>query len=445
MPPKALPPAELLGKPFKYPKTLPPDNDRLEKIKQVFEELNRPSKSRLATALKARDIAYTTTDLEEIVRKSTEKQLQTPAYNYKGKITSTGKNERWAIDTIDLTSHPSPMKGSKDNMKYIVVAQDIFTRKIFAEASAKNSPEAVGNIFENFVREHGIPKELNTDLGEEYNNARFTDILKEKKIIHRVKPKESKNDIATIDRAHGTLKKKLLIDEGSWADRLSRVVNGMNNAPHASLADVAPNKVESAPDLTFQLKKRAVEDMAHNAAAIKKRSDALEKTGTFRSEVPPPKGFRRGHQANFSGDVHKVETIEPGGRVTDTKGKSYQTKFAKPVDSDSKSIVVPATAKPGAGDMKTSKQRELMQPFVDQLSKHIGSGKDATLNAAGVFLRGLPNFTEKAREAGINQKSLIANILRLFPGKFTVDTSATGGAATVRVARGRRITLKRPA
>ena len=104
MPPKALPPAELLGKPFKWPKTLPPDNDRQERIKKIFEELNRPSKARLATALKQRGIAYSTKDLDEVVSKSTEKQLQAPAYNYKGKITSTGQNERWAIDTIDLGS-----------------------------------------------------------------------------------------------------------------------------------------------------------------------------------------------------------------------------------------------------------------------------------------------------------------------------------------------------
>ena len=142
---------------IKWPITRPPDNDRLERIKQVFEELNRPSKSRLATALKARGIAYSTKELDEIVSKSTEKQLQAPAYNYKGKITSTGKNERWAINTIDLTAHPSPMKGSKDKMKYIVVAQEIFARKIFAEASAKHTPEAVGEIFENFVRDHRTP------------------------------------------------------------------------------------------------------------------------------------------------------------------------------------------------------------------------------------------------------------------------------------------------
>ena len=120
MPPKAPPPAELLGKPFKYPKTLPPDNDRLEKIKQVFEELNRPSKSRLATALKARGVAYSTKDLEEVVSKSTEKQQQLPVYNYKeGKIAATSKNSRWMVDTINLTSRPSTAKGQKESYKYI--------------------------------------------------------------------------------------------------------------------------------------------------------------------------------------------------------------------------------------------------------------------------------------------------------------------------------------
>ena len=213
--------------------------------------MNRPSKARLATALKARGIPYSTKDLEEVVSKSTEKQLQTPAYKYTGKITSTAPNARWSIDTIDLTSMPSPMKGSKETMKYIVVAQDIFTRRIFAEASTKNSPEVVGKIFENFVKDHGTPKELNSDLGEEYNNAKFTDILKRLKIIHRVKPKESKNDIATIDRAHGVLKKDLLIMKGNWADNLEKVVHGMNNAPHSSLADIAPNKIKKTIQISY--------------------------------------------------------------------------------------------------------------------------------------------------------------------------------------------------
>ena len=265
------------------------DNNSIERIRQVFEELNRPAKSRLATALKARGIAYTTKALDEVVGKSTEKQLEAPAYKYKGKIASPDVNKRWSCDTIDLTQYPSKAKGEKDPMRYIVVAQDIFTRKVFAEASPSVSPAAVGAIFERFVSQHGVPKELNTDGGEEYNNPQFTAILKRLKILHHVKPKASKNDIATVDRAHGTLKKALQIKKGNWADRLDAVVSGMNNAPHAAVANLAPNKVEEATDTKFQLQKQNMEKMAENAEAIKKRADALQKTGAFRVEIPPPK------------------------------------------------------------------------------------------------------------------------------------------------------------
>ena len=98
--------------------------------------------------------------------------------------------------------------------------------------------------------------------------------------------------------------------------------------------------------------------------------------------------------------------------MTDTKGKSHLTKSAKPVAADAESVEIVETAKPGAGEVREGKQRTLMKPFVDQLSKHLGPGKEMTLTNAGIFLRKLPNFSEKTREAGINQKGLIANILR---------------------------------
>ena len=187
MPPKALPPAELLGEPFKWPKTFPPDNDRLERIKQVFEELNRPSKARLATALKQRGIAYSTKDLEEVVSKL-------PVYNYKeGKIAATSKNSRWMVDTVDLTSRPSTAKGQKEPYKYIFCCIDVFTRKLMAKPSTSISPEAAARAFEEFTTEHGIPKQLDSDSGAEYTSKAFTDVLERMKIGHIVgSPKDKK-------------------------------------------------------------------------------------------------------------------------------------------------------------------------------------------------------------------------------------------------------------
>ena len=140
-------------------------------VRDLFEELNRPSAQRLKTALRARGIAYDPKVVDAVVSRSTEKQQQAPAYRYTGKIVSPDINARWAMDTINLTSRPS--KGQR----YIIVAQDIFTRRVFAKASSSVSPQTVGQIFEQLVAQHGVPKELSTDSGAEYTSPAFKQIL----------------------------------------------------------------------------------------------------------------------------------------------------------------------------------------------------------------------------------------------------------------------------
>ena len=70
------------------------DNNSIERIRAVFEDLNRPSQKRLATALNARGIAYTTKALDAMFGTRTEKQLEAPAYTYKGKKASPDVNAR---------------------------------------------------------------------------------------------------------------------------------------------------------------------------------------------------------------------------------------------------------------------------------------------------------------------------------------------------------------
>ncbi len=92
------------------------DNNTITRIREVFEELNRPSVARLKTALKQRDIPFDTKSVNEVVSKSTEKQQELPVYNYKeGKIAATAPNSRWMIDTVDLTAKPSKVKGEKNH------------------------------------------------------------------------------------------------------------------------------------------------------------------------------------------------------------------------------------------------------------------------------------------------------------------------------------------
>ena len=110
-----------------------PINNMNDAVRDLFLELNRPSAARLKTALRARGIPYDAKTVEAVVSRSTEKQQQAPAYRYTGNIVSQDVNARWAMDTINLTSRPS--KGQR----YVVVAQDIFTRRVFAKR-ARASP-----------------------------------------------------------------------------------------------------------------------------------------------------------------------------------------------------------------------------------------------------------------------------------------------------------------
>ena len=403
-------------------------NDAIDQVRSLFEELNRPSAARLKTALRARGIAYDPKVVDTVVSRSTEKQQQAPAYRYTGKIVSTDVNARWAMDTINLTSRPS--KG----YRYIVVAQDIFTRGLFAKASESVSPEAVARIFEGFVAEHGVPKELNSDSGAEYTSRAFTDVLERLGIHHRVKSPQDKNAIATLDTAIGRLKKAMLIGPGDWSERVQQVANGMNRAPHSHLMESAPNDVEENDELVFELKKRAAEDMAHNSAAISRRKAALNKTGAFRTEIPPKGAFRRGHHATFGGEVHQVASVD-GAAVTDAQGREFATKFVRPVPAGSASVETAAAAGGGSA-LVEGKQKRLLRPFAERLSAHIGRGRTMTLTNASRYLGALAGFAAATREANLKQKHVIARTLRLFPELFTVRTTDEGGAATVRVVDG---------
>ena len=85
---------------------VPPE--RLDQVRQVFEELNRPGINRLKTALRARGIGASDAEVGSVVRGDESKQLFAPRQRYEGRIASSDLNERWAADLIDATAHPSP-------------------------------------------------------------------------------------------------------------------------------------------------------------------------------------------------------------------------------------------------------------------------------------------------------------------------------------------------
>ena len=61
------------------------------------------------------------------------------------------------MDLIDFTAEPD------GNLKYILLAQDIHNKKIWAIALAEKRPADYIGAFKTVVRQAGKPKELNFD------------------------------------------------------------------------------------------------------------------------------------------------------------------------------------------------------------------------------------------------------------------------------------------
>ena len=134
------------------PPTATASTDRIEQVRQVFQELNRPGIDRLRRALGARGINASYNEVSSIVRGDESKQLFAPRQRYEGRITSSNLNERWAADLIDYTAQPSPP------YTHILVAQDIFSRKIYARPLRGTSPQEVTAAFRNILSSATAPK-----------------------------------------------------------------------------------------------------------------------------------------------------------------------------------------------------------------------------------------------------------------------------------------------
>ena len=389
-------------------------------IERIFEELNRPSAAKLKIALKKEGVAFATKDIDALTRADTGRQLLAPREQYKGKIVATDINERWAADLIDYTSNPSKKGGEK----YILVAQDIFTRKLYARALLKNDPRTVAAAFKEIVQQaKDSPEELNTDKGGEFTGNAFQVALRDLKIRHRVKDPQDRNAIATVDIAIANLKKALFRtgDDGisNWAERLDKVVAGINKTPHDHLHGSAPNDVKDKPELQYFLKKEASQDLQHNADLIHKRADKLKDDGAFR--VQENQGnFARGFKPRFTDKVHTIAAVE-GATVIDQDGKSFPTKLIQSVPNTSQDATLSRFARGGSA-ATSERQRTLLMSHAQRLLRKITPGSTLRRIDALRFLGA--DFKRDAQLAKLNMKKALVNFVNLFPDKLKIDGDA---------------------
>ena len=121
----------------------------MERLAHLSKALGYPSVGKLFAASQAEGLRLTYKQIQQFTAGQNVRQVFHKLPPSNGKITAQNIDDTWVADLIDYTAHPSfPNKEpAKQPFQYVLIVQDIFTRKVFGEALRDKQPETVKNAF----------------------------------------------------------------------------------------------------------------------------------------------------------------------------------------------------------------------------------------------------------------------------------------------------------
>jgi hypothetical protein len=125
----------------------------MEALQALSAELGYPSADKLWKAAVRRKLPVTKPDVREFVKSQSARQVLAARPQYDGKVVASKINERWAADLIDYTATPRKSGTANNPYKYILIAQDIYSRKLYGVALRGKTQATVTQAFEHLVRE----------------------------------------------------------------------------------------------------------------------------------------------------------------------------------------------------------------------------------------------------------------------------------------------------
>lgn len=145
----------------------------------------------------------------------------------------TRLNQLWELD-----STPADWMLA-DGRHSVVGVIDMFTRRLRFLVSKTSTAEAVGLVFRRCVMEWGVPEAIRTDNGKDYVSQRFTTVVRNLEVEHRLCVPFASEQKGTIERAmrtmshgildllpgfigHNVAERKVIEARKSFADRIMK-------------------------------------------------------------------------------------------------------------------------------------------------------------------------------------------------------------------------------
>ena len=110
-------------------------------------------------------------------------------------------NEILQIDLLDVSN----LHSSNDGVRYIALAIDIFSRKLYGEPMKNKTAESVVKAFTHII-EKTKPIKIQCDQGKEFISKSFKELLNKYKIELQLVNIDDKNKIGIINRVCRTIR-----------------------------------------------------------------------------------------------------------------------------------------------------------------------------------------------------------------------------------------------
>ena len=352
----------------------------MEHLSELSKEYGYPSADKLYDAAIRAGFQVTHKQVRAFVASQNVRQVFHKLPRGPGKITAPMLDDSWVADLIDYTGHPSvddkpsPEDAKKPPFQYILVVQDVFSRRLMARALRDKQPETCKNAFQSIIEERGTkPNSLSTDLGPEFKGP-FDAYLTQEHIYHQLKDPRNLNAQGTLDAAIRTLRpmlSRIMAQESTrnWAHEVPGAVLAYNKLAHSHLHGRTPDEVEGDGNLRFSLEKEAAQDFQQNENVVAKRDAKIQAAGYFRNELQPRK-FKKGYQANYTDEVHQVQSVE-NSRIVDTHGNEFSSRHVLPVPAGSSHISTEGLK--GGSAPIDDKRKAALEPFKQQIVDYVGA------------------------------------------------------------------------
>ena len=294
---------------------------------------------------KVKENGITIKEVKEFVNKQEVQQVlkQVKPVKYYFPITAKYKYQLMQVDLVDMSS----ISANNNNIKFLLVAIDVFSRMMFVIPLKNKTASTVTNAMEEIIKSTKCEK-LNTDNGSEFISNEFNNMLQKHNVEIQYVDVNDHKKLGIVDRAVRTLRNMInkymvAYNTSKYIDVLQDIVSNYNNTYHSTIKK-APSKVEETDDDIFDITRKkymkAYENQPHFNIGDSVRYKLQRKQ------------FQKG-AVQWSKTIHKITDNTTHSYILDN-GKTY-----KAYD------IQLATETPGPKVIKTRSKTN--QPTVEQM------------------------------------------------------------------------------